>query len=427
MQVRCEHCRCDLKIEESVLPAGGARVRCPRCEQSFFVTPTGASDQDAAHALAREALAHAEEDEPQFGGPLGENGEFSLDDSPARPQVAPTTLAAPGPSESFEEESDWQFNDGTPASRPTSVEPEVRAAPRKSFGDFLDPGADAAQASLEVLGSPESWDFRVGRERIPRGTARSASPSTASAAQSGGVAAPGPAQVSEGAARVRLELPRGRESTPRAAVSQPPRGRLSQIAGWAICSLLLLATLHGSLTPSSAAPQRSASAVVVSGLEVTDVRSRRVENAFGDVLFVVSGSLRNPGAAPLVPAATLDVVLLGESGEPLDGQRAPAGAALDENALREVLPEALLESARRSSRELASLPLRPGESVSFDAIFERLPGEAAGVGFDSSPLPPQSPVAGAPEAPSPDAPETSAEPGAARTEASPPSPLPSSG
>jgi len=58
MNVGCPHCETRYELPESLLGPGGARVRCPRCTQTFLVgRDGGVSRGDTAPAAAAPAVA----------------------------------------------------------------------------------------------------------------------------------------------------------------------------------------------------------------------------------------------------------------------------------------------------------------------------------------------------------------------------------
>ncbi len=57
MNVTCPHCLSRYLLPESLMGPGGARVRCPRCQEAFLVTPDG--DVAAAPQFAEAAMAPA--------------------------------------------------------------------------------------------------------------------------------------------------------------------------------------------------------------------------------------------------------------------------------------------------------------------------------------------------------------------------------
>ncbi|MFP8873718.1 MAG: zinc-ribbon domain-containing protein, partial [Myxococcota bacterium] len=54
--VTCTRCATQFKLDDARLPLKGARVRCSRCKQAFFLAHPQADRSDAVHAAAREAL-----------------------------------------------------------------------------------------------------------------------------------------------------------------------------------------------------------------------------------------------------------------------------------------------------------------------------------------------------------------------------------
>ena len=55
--VTCAECSTSFQLDEARIPATGAQVRCSRCKHSFFLANPTASQTDAIHAAAEEAIA----------------------------------------------------------------------------------------------------------------------------------------------------------------------------------------------------------------------------------------------------------------------------------------------------------------------------------------------------------------------------------
>jgi predicted Zn finger-like uncharacterized protein len=107
--ITCEQCRTQFQLDDSRIPEGGVRVRCSRCKHAFVVKPATEAGDPVDHAV-EQALP---EDEEQLAGSIQELG----------PAAAPRSGA--------EEESDWEFNDGSP-----DPEPDLTAA-REVVDDLL--------------------------------------------------------------------------------------------------------------------------------------------------------------------------------------------------------------------------------------------------------------------------------------------------
>jgi len=48
MKINCEYCQVRCRIDESNIPTGGARVRCPSCQKIFFLDPEKAEVKEEA-------------------------------------------------------------------------------------------------------------------------------------------------------------------------------------------------------------------------------------------------------------------------------------------------------------------------------------------------------------------------------------------
>jgi predicted Zn finger-like uncharacterized protein len=98
MRVACPHCQARYNLDERKLPAGGAKVKCPKCQGTIVVRPPAA--EDGAVALPA----------PGAQAPAGRGGAVPLPTpapSPGGPPVlfhgapaiapGPPTLAPPAP------------------------------------------------------------------------------------------------------------------------------------------------------------------------------------------------------------------------------------------------------------------------------------------------------------------------------------------
>lgn len=121
--VTCDECTTSFELDESRIPASGARVRCSRCKHAFFLPNPSASQTEAVHDLAQEAAANpdfaglaASEDlnESVWDGLGGETPCIteSMSVAPPEPDPIPEPEVTPDAGLDFalEDEEDWQFS-----------------------------------------------------------------------------------------------------------------------------------------------------------------------------------------------------------------------------------------------------------------------------------------------------------------------------
>jgi predicted Zn finger-like uncharacterized protein len=382
--IACERCSTRFHLDEGRIPAGGARVRCSRCKHAFFVAGPGASSDDAVHAVAADAAAHAA------------RAPEATEDPPEAPAVR---VSGRTPSAREDEESDWQFNlDPAPErgeeprirtrARPEQpTEPRVAVPPRRavrqpepeigvealeSFPEsaplgerFAEESEDESGPSLEDLGSPESWSFFSEEE--------------GSRHEAVAEPAPHPARSEPAVAAVPAQ-PRG-EAAPRTRRPTLPEQRLPGLArrgAWLLLAALGLLGLYGALRAGRPLPAPPAALLAVGGLSAEGLRGRIIENAATGPVLLVSGAFVNRGQGPLAPGPSLRVRLVDRRGRALDVPAAAAGSAVSEASLREEAPAVLHPRLDRAAVELAHRTLAPGERVDFQALFEKVPPDAAG-------------------------------------------------
>jgi len=187
--VSCDHCFAEYELDDAKIPAGGARLRCKNCDQTFVIVPSETSDRQSADDLAHDALAAEVPDEadldPERGSVLEEN--FDLDGDSERGSSVEEGFDLDGDSEresSVEEdfdpdgESDWEFNDQVENSEP-EVDEEASESAFEQDGDWVDlstaedvvddllesSGAietDAAAAVDDLLGEIDTADSQLG-------------------------------------------------------------------------------------------------------------------------------------------------------------------------------------------------------------------------------------------------------------------------
>jgi predicted Zn finger-like uncharacterized protein len=141
-------------------------------------------------------------------------------------------------------------------------------------------------------------------------------------------------------------------------------GHVGTALGWLAATSLFGYGLYHGLAPVHAAEVPHDR---VAGLEVTELDSHTVENVHQGPLVVVSGRVRNPGAAA-VDLRTLALELLDAHGEPLATDRIALHAPVPRTSLREA---ASLGGLAPLTGSVAS-----GEERSFEVVLTALPQDA---------------------------------------------------
>lgn len=395
MVVRCERCETRFKLDESRLPARGARVRCSRCKHAFFVTPPGAAPAEVVHEVAAAAARAPAESlrGPEPSWDLEENPDATV----ARRKALAAPPRPPGPAE--EDASDWHFEDEVPGLDPGATRSSSFDLGGAQASSSLAAAPDPNEDSFAELGDPETWDLLAGgplRADAPASPPPAPDPPPAGvdpAADASEPSAPAPSAqraaaaadtqlVPAPASRARLASPTGRLAAAPPPVVMPrrippaPRGVSAQgLGGWAAAVALAAGVAWASLGPA-AAPANPSSILPVSGFEVSEVHARVAENAAAGPILVVSGRLRNPSPSSRPLGAPLAVQLLDLHGAPLAGATGVAGPALPERRVREEAPERLVASQQEAA-VLASTPVAAGGDLAFTAVFAPAPHGAA--------------------------------------------------
>jgi predicted Zn finger-like uncharacterized protein len=395
--VRCERCETRFKLDESRIPARGARVRCSRCKHAFFVTPPGAAKDALVHEVAAEAArAPAENRAPEPSWDLEEGPDATI----ARRRSAAAAPGAPG--QEADDDNDWRFEDDVPGLDPGATRSGLDLTGART-APSLAAVPDANESSFAELGDPETWDLLAGdapsdglapqpiAEPDPERLAPSPPPAPAAADPPLARTAAAPAVDGEVAA---ADAPQPRERVapaarrtafappavvvPRTLPPAPRHPSAMTWAGWAGVALLVAATAWGALRPASSGAGAVRMAPVA-GFEVSEARARIVENAAAGPILVVSGRLRNPGPASRALGAPLAVQLLDDDGAPIAGASVEAGAALSEASLREDAPETLLAAQQAAAGGFAAAPVAAGAELGFAAVFAPAPHGAHGI------------------------------------------------
>ena len=297
---------------------------------------------------------------------VAEDGESESDSIDVSDRIEPAVAAADDRTETETPESVFGSVDDFSSLMEEEPEP-ASAAEGKSSSE----AGSAAPVSDGELGEPEDWDFFSDdslEESGLRGSAAS-TPSEASA----------PARQMDSAMEAGPSL--GGYSDSEGALVQPkvdaPIRRIGRGVGWAITlGLLGLGIARGLL------PRLQPGAGVPTAVDLGDFRAERVgghwvETSSSDVLYKVTGQLRNTADWPAAPRAELEVKLLGPAGESLDLPAALAGVPMRDPDLRELPIERLRAIQRHAGWALSVTPVGVGETVPFAAWFDEVPDEAA--------------------------------------------------
>jgi len=362
--ITCEQCATQFQLADAKVPAGGVRVRCSRCKHAFFVEPAAAGPElEPADRAAQEAL-------DAYAPPAPE----ATDDLSMPSSAADSDL---DDSDDPANESDWEFAEAPFGAEPSG--PGARREPddaaRATVDDLLGsrPASRAAASDLaseeEDLGSPESWDLLAG--------------DSASAAGSGGhpaseFADAGARRDPAGGARLGgLAFPVAEWLPP----SQPSVvlawiARMGHAIGWSVTAILISIVAFATLAPPIGS-ETQLGRQALAELEAREISGRWVENAVAGSVFVVSGQLANPTAAPAALQSPIGVRLLDANGARLPGEAVVAGPVLMERELREADPAGIQARQAEAGRVLAAALIQPGESLAFEAVVGPVPLAAA--------------------------------------------------
>src|SRR5258705_8445475 len=112
MKATCPSCNAHLNIDDKKIPAGGARIKCPTCQNVFPVKPG-----DAAGAVPLPGASA-----PAHGG----SGAVPLPGGSGAPHPAPphsNAVPLPGSSAASAHDSEWE--DAPTRMQPTFIPPEA--------------------------------------------------------------------------------------------------------------------------------------------------------------------------------------------------------------------------------------------------------------------------------------------------------------
>lgn len=376
MILSCERCETRFRLDESRLPATGARVRCSRCKHAFFVRPPGTTPAEVIEELAEQAAV--------TGRPASPGPAWDLEEAAAgRTLQRAARAAAPADTASeFENESDWRFEDEVPQLGDSGASLDLP----NGEASATPTAPDANENSFAELGDPESWDLLarssddITATRVPAAAPVEAPPVVSAAAQSAGAA--------ETATRVPVLLEEADADVPRTLVlPADPLSSGIQIGGWIATTLLVAGVALLGLLPTAASVPTQLDTVSVGPLAVTALAPRLVDHALAGPIWVVSGELHNPGTEPRSLGTAVGVTLLDAEGTPIEGAVATAALPLPVATLREADLDQLREQADAAAVALAARPIAPGDHVAIEAVFASAPRGVVRFAVAPQPLP----------------------------------------
>jgi predicted Zn finger-like uncharacterized protein len=430
--VTCGSCKTEYELDDAKIPAGGARLRCTNCKNSFVVTPPEASDLRSADDLAHDAISAA-----------------------AQRRAAAEAVQDAAPDEDSEVEADWQFNDeiASPETEP-EPDPEPQAgAGRPGFSlDMLEPppgtidspfgeqgddwsdlslaeeavddllGAggpvadDAAAAVDDLLGEMDtsSWgaperdsqpDSKASREALeladepaPAAPHTSAAPDASAGFEdlSSGLEdlsdldvfdsieeSAEPARSSRSQGRSGAASRDGARSEPQVkiavAMARTPEAptrwtdRLSVVAGWIAVGALVAFSLVEGLAPHSGVTRAQAGSWSGAGFEADQIVGRWVDNAVAGSIYVVSGRVRRASGSASSSQDALGIALLDANGHAIDRPPAPLAPSIPDRVLREASPTEIAAFQQRRAGQIAAVG---GRWSSFEVVLSDLPSNA---------------------------------------------------
>jgi predicted Zn finger-like uncharacterized protein len=432
--VSCDHCFAEYELDDAKIPAGGARLRCKNCDQTFVIVPSETSDLQSAGDLAHDALAAEVPDEadldPERGSALEEN--FDLDGDSERGSSVEEDFDPDG-------ESDWEFNDQVENSEP-EVDEEASESAFEQDGDWVDLSAaedvvddllessgaietdaaaavddllgeidtDAAAAVDDPLGEVDTADSQLGEsggdltsgsefpsKRLDLGDAEAFDGSGGDPATDGGNSFDDPskwdlfdqpAEIDASAASAGLESPPvsaardGARAEPRVELSVAMADnvratarwtdRISEIVGWGVVILMMITALVAGLTSKSSDARAPAGSWSGAGFEADQIVGRWVDNAIAGSIYVVSGRIRGAPGSDRASQKSLGIRLFDTAGREIDRAPIPLGPAVPERILRESSPAKLDAFQARRAGRIAAVSTR---WVSFEAVLTDLP------------------------------------------------------
>ncbi len=403
MFVSCDHCHTEYELDDSMIPAGGARLRCTNCDHSFVIVPPEASDPQSADDLAHDALSS---------------------EAPGGADPDPEQEAAPEEEFDPDGESDWEFNEEIGFSEPEADEeaPEPAFDQSGEWGDLTTGQdgvdellqssgpveADAAAAVDDPLGEIDVAGLQLG-EAVDDLRSGWESPSegfdlgdtAAIDASVGGPVADGsdsfddlpdldtldppaeadasarpeglPAAAARAGARAEPQVEIAVAMAHDSATTVRWTDRISEVAGWAAVLLMMIVALVGGLAPNSSDARATSGRWSGAGFEADQIVGRWVDNAVAGSIYVVSGRIRRAPGSDLTSRKTLGIRLIDMSGREIDRAPILLAPAVPERVLREFSPSELDAFQARRAGRIAAAGKR---WVSFEAVLTDLPRSA---------------------------------------------------
>jgi predicted Zn finger-like uncharacterized protein len=377
--VDCESCHTRFRLDESRIPATGAKVRCSRCKAAFVVQRPSATRDEIIDEVVAEAS--------NPGTPLAPAPAEDLFEKTGSRGVSIGETENPAEPEPAGDEK-WEFDEAPSAApHPGGTKSRSEPAPAPASDDSDD---------LDSLGSPEGWDLLGGvRESAAEARFEEPAPARPAVRTPPRAVAPNPPEPAR-ALGVDGSLAAAVAEAPRADEAAGPAWRQTArsvaqycidsgvwVASVALCSVGLVLAL--SPPPDSPGAVIPASALTASLRDQKfDVTRHSIESGVGGVLTVVRGQL--PPAARTDEPQRLRAIWLDAQGEPIAGASTIAGPPLAPHQLRELSLERL-----RAEHEAHALELAAGGA--FEAIFGAVPSGASGIALRQEPHPVQAPVA----------------------------------
>ena len=404
--VTCEHCASQFQLDESKVPAEGAKIRCSRCERPFVVHPPSQPDVDAAESMVRETLGMGPDTECDGAPDSDSESDWEFNDAPidsahdsaieavdallgstagagsTESDASPIELAA----ESFndldldlDDEGDDIGGDVVGADMDAGHGMTGPTAFGESSGgmDDLSDDTDHDGAAFDAtdrldLGEPESWDLVEGDNDVD--TAYAAVPEGPEATTR---IAPVADVMSESSSLSELNFGFKAEAGDESASVR--LGRVLDLGGWAVGVALVVWCLVGGLVPLAPSADSATASWSGAGFEVDRVASRWVQNAHAGPTLVVSGRLRHSGGGTNASSRPLTVMLVDERGATLDLDSAAIGPAIADTMLRDADPSEIAASQAGRARQFASVATT---WTPFTAVVPQVTGLVRGFAFD---------------------------------------------
>lgn len=430
--VTCEECSTSFQLDESRIPATGARVRCSRCKHAFFLPNPSASQAEAIDSIAAEAVGDSLANVPT---PAPDLSSSAFGDAPDVDISIDTAAAADAGSPDLEEE-DWQFSEEIRVEGDDESELDEELSSSGVFGSALDveelasEGFSAddlgpadggpAEASNSATGAEDVRDesdfgsvddfsslmeedddvavdlgaeieSEMEIETAPAETSSDYSSTSGSTddlgdpeswdlvgndefTASGSTATSAPASLlgasnaSEGIDSFDSEGVVYEEEVGSASRVRETVAGIGRVAGWAVTVVMVGTVLVLGLAGEWNRGARASQTVSAGGLTAQTTSSNWVATSRSGYVLLVEGVVRNDGSESLWPGV-LQLGLLDDTGARLlTEEPRPAGAPVPEIILREGTPDELVAATEAAARSFHESPIGPGETRPFTAI-----------------------------------------------------------